>query len=224
MNKSHILLLVSILFSSGCMQTQTETQYVCPDGRTVVAEIAACPPVVTTTQPPAEPLTVEKELGICSEMPSTQRFYFEDYCIIGIAARYENTSICRKVARDQRLSCYTVIAELKGDADVCLDAESQEDQCLSQYATDSRDSSACDKISDINYKDGCYSSLASYLSDPAMCEKIRSVSQKDSCYLNIAMRFGDSSYCNRITTSDQKQYCLQNLQGRPTGEQVPIKM
>ncbi len=236
-----VLALVLGLLSLGCVQTPSErvtvTKYVCSDGRTTVADVSLCP-VTTTTLQALTPH--EADLSVCSGMPSTQTISFEDACIIGVAGKYQDPSLCRKTGRDQRVLCYTIVAELKNDPDTCLEAEYQASQCYEQYARDKRDGSVCgkitdvkykdmcysnlanqlsdstlcDKITDVNYKDTCYSNLASQLSDSTLCDKIRNANQKDGCYSNMAMRFGDSSYCNKIINSDQKQMCIQNLQGR----------
>ena len=248
MNKLEVMFVLGLsLLLSGCIQTGSETKYVCADGNTVVTDIKSCPPPATATTQPSTP--EERELEVCSGMPSTQTYLFEDYCIIGVAGKYKNMSLCKRAARDQRMLCYTIVAELKNDPDTCLGAEAQTDQCFEQYARDKKDGSICDRITDVRYKSNCYNSLANQLSDqelcdkitdvnskdncynnlanqlsnPSLCDKIKNTNQKDNCYSNIAMRLGDSSYCNRITNANQQQSCLQNIQsqGRPIEVVVP---
>lgn len=206
----------------GCTQTaqETGTKYVCADGKTIVADIKLCP-AVSATQPTIE-LTLEEELSVCSKMPSVQGGSLEDFCIIGIAAKHKDTSICEEVVRDQRLTCYTIVAETKSDPDTCKEAESQADQCYSQYATDKKDGEICGKITDVSFKDSCYNNLAGQLSDATLCEQIKNISTKDSCYFNMAMRLADTSYCSKITSESQKQNCLQNIQPK-TSQPIPIK-
>lgn len=222
MNKLYFMLFAAglSLLLAGCTQIVPEptTKYVCSDGKTTVTDITTCPAPVTATPS----LTKEEELSACSGMPSVQTFVFEDLCIVGIAGKYQDTSLCRKVGRDQRILCYLTIAELKGDAGICGEAESTTiNQCYEQYARDKREGSACGKITDIGYRDSCYSNLANQLADAGLCEKIMNVGQKDGCYFSTAMRFGDSSYCDKITSSDQKQNCLQNLQGSKGQQSMP---
>lgn len=220
MNKWPILVFAAglLLLLSGCVQptapapgAQGQTiMYVCSDGKTTVADLTACPAPGTT-----KTLTVEEALSVCSGMPSVQQSSFEDICIIGVANKYDDSSLCLKVGRDQRMLCYVTIAELKEDPELCEEAETSTiSQCYQQYATDKRDGSVCEKITDVSYRDSCYSNLAGQLSDPALCDEIANISQKDSCYFNVAMRFGDSAYCNKITNDSQKQSCLQNIQGQ----------
>ncbi len=213
-----ILLLGLAVLMSGCTQQQPSGQvikYVCTDG-SVVADKSLCPVQAGVTETAKQPITLETELSVCSEMPSVQTAYqavsLEDICMMGIAGKHKNASLCRKVSSDQRKGCYTFVAEVANNADLCLDAGAQKDQCYDQYARDLRDVSVCDKISDISYKDSCYSGLASTLGDPTLCDKIRNVNQKDSCYWSMASRFSDSSYCQKIANSNQKQNCLQNMQ------------
>lgn len=197
---------------------QPVTQYVCPDGRTTVTDITACPPSATTARELSEE---EKSLKVCTGMPSFQGVSLEDNCIIGVAGKYKNTSLCMEVGRDQRLGCYALVAELKNDPAICTEAASMADQCYNQYAMDKRDSSICSRITQADSKDSCYDQLASQLSDPALCARVLNVNRKDNCYSNMAMRLGDSSYCNSITNSGQKENCLSNLQNR--GGSMPTK-
>ena len=217
-----IALVVLGLFIFGCVQqpatsggeVKTETKYVCSDGTTIVSNITLCPPVTQVSTPVVTPtLTLEQELSICVDMPTTQQGSFEDICYMMIAAKHENTSLCRKVATNTRLQCYTSLAEIKDDANVCAEAGTYKDNCYSQYAMNVGDSSVCDKIIEINSKDSCYSNLASKMGQSALCDKITNINQKDNCYLQIAMRTSDSSWCDKITSSTQKQSCLQNIQG-----------
>lgn len=242
-----LVFLGFVLF--GCTKilpgSEPETKYVCSDGKTVVADLASCPPApaaAPVAAPPAVVLTQEVEMAVCSGMPSlpSQGVALEDVCIIGLAAKHENTTLCRKVGRDQRMTCYVIVAELKNNPDICLEAESQASQCLEQYAREKNDGSVCgritevsyrnscyssmagklsdlsicEKITDVNQKDSCYSQMANQLSDPALCEKMRNLNNKDNCYFDVARRFGDSSYCDMIASSDRKESCLQELQGR----------
>jgi len=225
MNKLYLALLLGVsVILFGCTQQQTTpegsaVQYVCADG-SIVLDRTLCP--VTKPEPKAEELSVETQLSVCTGMPSAQGGSLEDLCIVGLAAKLKDTSLCKKVTKDIRLSCYALVAEVKSDPDTCKEAELTEDQCYDQYARDKRDAAVCEKIKDISYKDSCYSNLASQLGDPALCDKILSVSNKDSCYLNMAQRFGDSSYCNKIVNSIQKQNCIDNMQGKPP-TQYPSK-
>ncbi|MFH1239750.1 MAG: hypothetical protein V1672_00880 [Candidatus Diapherotrites archaeon] len=224
MNISYLMLALGLtLLLAGCTQTTSDSaiKYVCADGTTTVTDPTLCPATTATTK---ELTQEEKDLEVCSGMPSTQAFPFEDSCIMGIAGKYENASICKEVSRDQRTNCYVLVAELKNDADICSEAGTDADRCYEQYARDKKDALICDKISEINYRENCYSNLASELLDPELCNEIKSISMKDSCYFNMAMRLGDSSYCDKITNESQKQNCLQNIQNTGGGySQIPVK-
>jgi hypothetical protein len=218
--KTHLMLafILGVLIS-GCIQPPSgqETKYVCTDGR-VVADKTSCPTTQATgaqTSAGSE-LTLETELLVCSEMPSLQTNYqtvsLEDFCVIGLAAKHANTTLCKKVSSDRRKDCYSFVAEVSSKPDLCTEAGAQRDMCYEQYARDFKDISVCDKISDIGYKDSCYSGLSNTLGDATICEKIRNANQKDSCYGSMASRFSDSSYCQKIMNTNQKQNCLQNMQ------------
>lgn len=223
---SLVVLSLSILLF-GCTIPQQavpggeQAKYVCADGKTIVTDVASCPAVAATASQaqPALELSLEEELTVCAGMPviessqSYQSYSFEDVCITGLAGKHQNTSLCRKVSSDQRKTCYALVAEVTNDPDVCAEAGAGKNQCLEQYARDKTDASACEKMTDVNYKDACYSSLANSLADPTLCEQIRNVNQKDGCYSNMASRLGDSTYCNKITNANQKQNCQQNIQG-----------
>lgn len=199
------------------------TKYVCPDGKTVTdsALCATGVPGASTVENPDTETIYKSELEVCSGMPTTQTISFEDTCIIGLAGKHRDTSLCMRVVRDQRLTCYALVAEVKNDPDVCSEAEFQEDQCYEQYAKDKRNGSVCSKIITVSTKDNCYYTLASQLGDPIFCDNIVYADQKDRCYLDIAQRSRDSSYCNKITNSNQKQNCLQNLGQGPVSIEAP---
>lgn len=228
MGKMFVLMFLGlILFLAGCAQTTSPaTQYVCSDGKTIVANITSCPvpsgtAAATSTGTP-QALTLETELSVCSEMPSYQNVSIEDLCIIGLATKHENTALCKKVASDQRYICYALIAEDAKKPEICLEAGIQKDQqCLLQYMRDTRDTGVCDKMTDVSQKDSCFMEATNYSGDPAICEKIKTFDQKNSCYYNIAMRTRDSTYCNKITNADQKQNCTQNIGG---GGNIAIPM
>jgi hypothetical protein len=193
-----ILTIFLIVFVFGCKQ---QTQYVCSDGRTVTDKAQCAAPV----------LTVESELTVCSGMPTYQSYALEDMCIIGLAGKHQDTSLCKEASRDVRNGCIVLVAEVKNDPNICTQAE-QQDTCYEQYARDEKNATVCDNIKDTNYKDSCYQNLASQLGDPTLCDKLVYADRKGSCYFDMAMRSRDSSYCNKITDSNQKQNCLQNLQ------------
>ena len=217
MKASAVIVLLGIalmVLLAGCVQSVqppaagTAVQYVCADGKTTVANIASCPATASTGRVLTEE---EKALEVCSGMPTMQQGYsLEDFCIIGVAGKYKNSALCSEASRDQRLACYAIVAELKLDPGACLEAGSMADQCYRQYASDKKDATVCDRITDISGRDSCYDNLVNQLADPALCEKISSVNTKDNCYSNIAMRLGDPTYCDKIANASMKQSCQQN--------------
>ena len=209
------LLLLLVLLVAGCTQVPSTqnagevVKYVCSDGKTTVTDITTCP---ASTAVVKEQTEEEKALDVCSGMPSMQYGSYEDLCIIGLAGKFKNTELCEEVIRDQRTTCYKIVAVAKNDPDVCNEAESMADQCYQEYALEKKDILICAKIASVDNKDSCYDNLANQLADPTGCSKIMNVSRKDNCYSNMAMRLGDSSYCDSITNSDQKQSCQNNIQ------------
>lgn len=218
MNKLYLLLILGMsVLLLGCTQPPAEPaaptiQYVCANG-TVVTDQTLCP-VAGAAEADLLPLTREQELEVCVGMPAMPQGSLEDMCIVGIAGKYEDTSLCKKISSDQRFSCYAIVAGVKNDPDGCLEAEYQEDKCYDAYAQNKRDASVCGKIKDINSKDNCYSRLAGQIGDATLCDKIQNVNQKDNCYREMAQRFNDPSYCENITNSDQKQNCLNSVQSK----------
>lgn len=242
------IMLAACMLLFGCPQQVPSggatVMYVCADGSTV-SDKAQCP--VTAGAAPARELTIDEELGVCSGMPAMQQGSFEDICIIGVAAKRKDGTLCRKASQDKRTMCYALVAEAKNDPNACADAEFLKEQCYQTYASDKKESSVCGKIADVSVKDGCYQSLANQLrdaalcdkisdvmqrdscyvnftnqtSDPALCEKIQTSYQKDSCYLNMAQRLRNSSYCEKITDGTQKQNCLQNVGSSSGGYEKP---
>jgi hypothetical protein len=218
MNKFYIVLMLGvILLFSGCTTQQALPDpiinYVCPDG-TVVKDKSLC----QAQQEVVQELSIESELSVCAGMPLTQSASFENMCIIGLAGKHKDSSLCLKISQDQRVGCYALVAEIKNDPNACAEAQFLEDQCFDQYARDKKDVLACDGIKEIGYKDNCYVNLAGQIGDGTLCDKIKTADQKNSCYLNIAQRFRDTSYCNKITNESMKQNCLQM-----TGENIPEK-
>jgi len=227
MKKTVSLLCIFGLFLFGCAQLTTpapqtqqiqQVQYVCSDGKTIVASVSLCPPV--TSVPTTRALTIEEQLSICVDMPSVQQGSLEDVCYMMIAAKHGNASLCKKVSTSMRSQCYNTLAEVKEDVNVCAEAGSYKDQCYAQYAQWVGDSAVCDRITDLSSKDSCYTNMASKGIDPTLCDKIKTVYQKEDCYFNVAMRTRDAAYCEKIGDSNRKQNCLQNIQGQTS---MPIQ-
>ena len=211
-NKLYLLPILGIsLLLLGCVQPAA-TQYVCSDG-TVVTDPALCP-ASGAAEAALPALTLEQELEVCVGMPSMQQGSLEDMCVVGVAAKHGDTSLCRRISSDQRHGCYAIIATVKNDPSVCLEAGLKEDQCYEQYASIKRDSSVCARIKAVRYKDNCYNNLANQLGDASLCGEMQNLNQKDNCYMNMAHQFNDSSYCENITDSGQKQNCLNETQGK----------
>ena len=215
-----------IVLFSGCAQLQQGAspnqpiiQYVCSDG-TVVVDKTLCPIAGSGATQPLKQLTIEEELNVCAGMPETKSGSFEDICIMGLAAKHTDASLCRKVSQDQRVTCYSMIAEVTEDPDACLDAGLQKDQCYNNYAMNSSNPEVCDKITDIGMKDNCYSNFASMLGDPAFCGKIKTADMKNNCYFQIAQRLGDNSFCQEITNAGMKENCLQQTGNRGLSQPV----
>jgi len=221
MNKLHLILLVGMtLLFFGCTAQQQlplepSIQYVCPNGNTVQNK-SLCDSQQT------KQLSTEEELSVCSGMPLVQGASLENTCIIGIAAKHKDSSLCSKINQDQRVLCYALVAETKNDPKTCVDAGSSEDQCLDQYARDKKDVTACDSIKEIGYKDSCYYNLSNQLGDAALCDNIKVIDQKDSCYYGIAQRFRDTSYCEKITNATTKQNCQQIMGENQSIQEPPI--
>ncbi|PIU21304.1 MAG: hypothetical protein COT15_03015 [Candidatus Diapherotrites archaeon CG08_land_8_20_14_0_20_34_12] len=222
-------ILATFVILSGCVQQpQIVTQYICSDG-TTVADKTLCPAAkiadeTKTAAPEVEETTLESQLAVCYGMPSTQSGSLEDICIIGLAGKLKDTSLCKKLAKDQRMTCYVLVGGVKKDPDVCLEAEFQEDECYNKYATEKKDASVCEKIKEANYKSNCYQSVANYTGDPALCDKITMINSKDYCYRDMANKFQDITYCNKVTTANLKQECLQNLQNMQGGSKPVMEM
>jgi len=224
MNKLYLLLMLGIsLLLLGCVQPPA-TQYVCPDGTTVTNQAlctstgAAATGAAATGAATTGELTIEQELEVCVGMPAMQQGSLEDMCVVGIAAKHGDTSLCRRIGSDQRHGCYAIIATVKSDPGICLEAGLKEDQCYEQYASIKRDSSACARIKAVHYKDNCYNNLANQLGDASLCGEMQNLNQKDNCYRNMAHQFNDPSHCNSITDSVQKQNCLNEMQGGREGK------
>ena len=152
------------------------------------------------------------ELEVCAGMPQVGDAPFEAYCLMGLAAKYKDVSLCSKFSSDLRQGCYAIVAVASKDAAICEQAGSYRDACYAEYATNTKDAAVCDKITDVYQKDNCYSNAANILADASFCEKIKVATSKDNCYLGIAMRLQDKAYCDKIS-GVQKEDCLRNLGG-----------
>jgi len=207
-----ILALGIIVLLAGCAQQQQGqqlVQYVCSNG-TVVVDKNLCPTVQAGGLEPVRELTIEEELNVCSGMPETKSGSFENICIMGVAAKHSDASLCKKLSQDQRVTCYSMIAEVTENADVCLEAGLQKDNCFNNYATNTNNSAICDKITEISTKDNCYRDFSSRSGEASLCDKIKTADIKNNCYFQIAQRLGDTAYCNKITNASMKDNCLQN--------------
>ena len=167
-------------------------------------------------------ITREIELEVCAGMPQVGEVPLDSFCYIGLAAKHKDTALCQKMTSDVRKSCYTVIAQASNNPALCEEAGTNKDQCYSEYARQTKDVSACEKIVDVYQKDNCYSDAANTLADASYCDKVRVVPNKDNCYQNMAMRLQDETFCDKIATSNIKDSCQQNLGGvYPVEREVP---
>ncbi|MCX6802237.1 MAG: hypothetical protein NT067_03930 [Candidatus Diapherotrites archaeon] len=231
MNKSWLALSLGfVILLLGCSQ---QAQYVCSDGRTVadkalcaaavstiqyvcadgttVTDKALCPAVSSATPAPVRELTLEEELLVCSGMPELQGQSMEDICIMGLAGKHKDSSLCKRVGKDRRVDCFSLVAQVAEDPALCEQAGTQADQCYEAYARNEKDSTVCAKIKESYMRDNCYTNIANMVGDPALCDKVMVSSQKDNCYLQMAQRFGDSSYCDKISSQSIKDNCNQNM-------------
>lgn len=224
-----IIIAIIGLFLFGCIQTGAvqPVQYVCSDGKTIVTNLSLCSDAATpssgtgvSTGSASRPaLTLDTELEVCSGMPSTQQGSLEEACILGVAAKHQNLSLCKRLSYGNKMNCYLTIATLTNNPETCKEAGTDKDSCYQQYASTTKDATVCDKITDVNYKGSCYSNLAGTLGDASLCGKIVVTPQKDSCYFNIAMYLQSSTYCSQIMNENQKQNCLKNLQSSGPSQQ-----
>ena len=68
----------------------------------------------------------------------------------------------------------------------------------------------CEKITYSNEKALCYLSVAIEARDSSLCEKISEIGEaygKDQCYFAIAMKIKNSRLCRKITNSILKDQC-----------------
>ena len=223
MKKTAIILLafgiMAIVVLAGCTQQQGGqqlVQYVCSNG-TVVVDKNSCPVVPAGASQPIRELTVDEELSVCAGMPELQGTSFENTCITGLAAKLNDAELCKEVSSDQRTFCYSAVAEVAENPEVCLEAGTQKDQCYSAYAMNKDDALICDKITEVSLKDSCYSNFATKLGDTTLCDKIKTADQKNNCYYQIAQRLGDSSLCQKITNASMKDNCLQQTSRTQVG-------
>ena len=224
--KKYIVLgsLLLLLFLFGCTQIPNFTQevkYVCADG-TTVNDKSLCAATTSQTAPsiPSQQervdetgLSLEQELSVCSGMPIHQNNSLEQACIMGLAAKHEDVSLCNKLFSEFRRQCYLLLVQVLNKADLCEEAGADKDYCYSEYARISKDASICAKVAEIYSKDSCYSNLASELMDDSLCDDIKIPNSKDNCYSNIASRLQDTSYCDKISNATTKQNCQDNIGG-----------
>lgn len=202
-----VFFIIGIVFISGCISFKQPT----------TSQQPALQPSLQSSPAGKPAITRDVELEVCAGMPQVGEVPLEAFCMIGLAAKYQDVSLCKKFSSDIRRSCYTIIAQVSKNVAICDEIGSDKDACYAEYARNMNDATICDKITDINQKDNCYSNFANKLVDASFCEKMRVVTSKDGCYFNIAMRLQDKTYCDKIA-GIQKEDCLRNLQ-----QEYPVK-
>jgi hypothetical protein len=78
--------------------------------------------------------------------------------------------------------------------------------CQASQGIEDNDLSSCEKSTGV-LKDTCYFGIASDTKDVTICEKVTDKTMKDSCYSEVAEKTGDKSLCNKISSSMLKMAC-----------------
>jgi hypothetical protein len=200
------ILGILALLSAGCMSlTQTpqapQTQHLCDDGKTIVADLSACPVVDTQMQ------ECDKSSTTADYNGDTER----DACYYLLAVDRANASLCRKIHTTDSYATYTAgkcgaeIAINQGDPAVCesvgLVAKSD---CYSEIAKQTSDISVCMKISSADKRDSCMYDYISVnydrISDWSICGNMSSKSYDGSyCYETAAEQTHDVKYCDKLS-------------------------
>lgn len=184
-------------------QTQPTTQYICQDGRTIVAKLSDCP-------------AVDTEYEECDKASSQEDYYGSsdrDVCFYELAIERDNATLCKKVRSTSSYGDYTTakcgaeIALSKDDPTVCEDLGlvSKYD-CYSELATQTSDPSYCERITSGSKKDDCLGDYlyanSYYITNWSLCDKFSAASSdKSYCYNLAATRTKNTQYCDKIEDS-----------------------
>jgi len=165
------VLLISIIFISGCVQTKgIPTGF----GPSTTGSLSEC-----------------KNMN-CEAMPEGNNkvscFVTRNLCYYKIANETGNITICESATPagmqsydyDQEM-CYKELAINKEDISLCnkITEINLKDSCYEAIAKELKDASICGQINDITDKNECYKNMAWLLKDRSLCDAI-----VDPAYMN----------------------------------------
>ncbi len=135
-------------------------------------------------------------------------------CIIRIANKTENHSICGQIAGIDNMICVKHNAILQENPGLCSEItdKSISNDCLSQMGVFYEKYTYCNIIKDLDARDNCILNLAKKISNLGFCEMIlNNTLTKDECIRQVAYNKGYYKDCNNINNEDIRQKCYREI-------------
>jgi hypothetical protein len=130
----------------------------------------------------------------------------KDNCLIMVAQETHNISKCSEIARkDVSQQCYTMLlaSGATANASICDSMSGvSRDDCFSQLASKTNDSSLCMRINASFTRDNCISRVAILKNNPGMCDAVSVSASRNMCknqiFERLAVTNRDVSYCRLL--------------------------
>ena len=147
-----------------------------------------------------------KDLTLCEKIDDTFR---KEKCFRDIAVETKNISICEKIESDYKFTCYSIIAKVTGDANICEDVPLRPNviHCYEMVAVSTENATLCEKLTDRKDKERCFRKIAELTNDTTLCQKLDDLGVRASCVTEIASKTGDASGCEILPQGYFKDYC-----------------
>jgi len=152
----------------------------------------------------------KEDVGLCSQLQTTP---LREACFIDFAISSKNTRICDEVTDEQNkyTNCYTKIAELQSDTEICGRIENSDYMNLCK-AKVSKEVKYCTPINDVGISDACYLQSAWDDMDWKSCSGIRDEMHHDFCLAAIAAQLKDETICVNVIIEQNFQNCLYEVE------------
>jgi hypothetical protein len=147
-----------------------------------------------------------QNIDICDKIKDDARNWLR--CINSTAAAANNLDWCEKqTEREERDTCYSIVAKDNNNIDACDRIEYDEDHeaCIRGIARRTRDESLCSGLRERGQSDYCYDEVAQAKNDVTICDKVENEYSRSFCYANIAAKNGNMDLCLSMNVNDSSR-------------------
>jgi len=167
----------------------------------------------------------KEDESLCHTLHNTLD-YWQHQCTMKVAMVKQDMGLCDKIPLDSRaekdmaIECMENVSSGKS-ASTCnsiSDAEFRDYYCLTPIATEQKDVSICDRITDKSRKNNCISKVAIAKKDVSLCEMIvikegvvTTPDKLNECVTEIAKATHNKALCSKAYDKDAQASCARQV-------------